>query len=565
MDIPSEIISRISILLALAVCFCILAKKIRQPLMIAYLFAGLFAGPLALGLFSDHKDIFETFSQIGIVLLLFVIGLSLNVTHVKKIGAVALVSGVGQFLFTAVLGTGMLYVMGFPFWHSFYIAVAITFSSTIIITKLLSEKKHTDTLYGRHTIGLMLVQDIIAVVVLLFLGANQGSDSILFSSLHFILTGLALVCFVALVSRTVLPVVLEYIAQSQEFLFVFSLFWCFSITVIAQMIGFSTELGALIAGVSLSSSIFQPAIAARVKPLRDFFLVLFFVILGAHLTPSNLSAVLLPAAIISLFILIGNPFILYLIFRAMKFTRRNAFMAGITAAQVSEFGFIVMALGQKQGIVGDVEIALFTLVALCTIFFSSYLVMQSESIYTFLEPYLSLGKKERFVQKEEGKKRYDVWVIGYHRIGWKICAMLKKKKISFAVIDFDPLVIAKLQNEHVHAFYGDVHDVEFLSHVGIHHAKLVISTIPDPEHQITLLHYMRSHTKRAFVIANAPEAKYMNILYSAGANYVMTPHLLGGGWIAKLIEQGKMTKKNLEQLRKEQSLEISLGLPIESL
>ncbi len=565
MDLVAEIISRIGILLGLAVVFCLVAKFLRQPLMIAYILTGLFAGPLALDLFAHDKELFDIFAHLGIILLLFVIGLSLNFTYLKRIGKIALAAGLGQVIFTATLGVGILLALNFSLESSLYLAIAITFSSTIIITKLLSEKRHTESLYGRHTIGLMLVQDIVAVVILMFLATSQTGDSFAAGVAAFFIKGALLIASTMLLARFLLPTLLDRIARSNEFLFIFSLAWCFGITALAHAIGFSLEIGAVAAGLSLGSSPYQPQIIGRIKPLRDFFLVLFFIILGSQMNASNIEAALLPGIILSLFILIGNPVILYLIFRAMKFTRRNSFLAGLTAAQVSEFGFVLMSMGHGMDRVGEHELAVFTIVAIGTIFSSSYLITYSERIFDAIEPLLSFGRKERYCQPEDRKREYRVWVVGYHRIGWKICASLKKQGASFAVIDFDPTAVSRLSADGIPAFYGDVNDAEFLSEVGIANAKIVISTIPDVEGQLTMMRAIRECNSSAFIIANAPEAKYLHALYAAGADYVMTPHLLGGGWIATLLENGHMTKRNLRKLRNEQEAEIALGLPVEHL
>ncbi len=566
MDFTSDIVVRIGILMGLAVVFSILAKLLRQPLMIAYIFTGLAAGPLALDLFSRDKELFNVFSQLGILLLLFVVGLSLNITYLRRIGKVALVTGLGQVVFTELIGFLLLSALGFGRGSALILALAITFSSTIIITKLLGEKRQTDSLYGRHAIGLMLVQDVLAIIMLVFLTtAPVGSIPFFPAAGAFLAKGLLLFAGALLTSRRVLPVIMDHVARSQEFLFVCSLAWCFGITAIAHAIGFSLEIGAVIAGLTLGSSLYQPEIAARVRPLRDFFLILFFIILGSQMNTAVIEPALVPALVLSLFILVGNPAILYILFRCMKFTRRNSFLAGLTAAQVSEFGFVLMAVGVAAGYATEHDRAVFTLVAMCTIFVSSYLITYGEQIFAAIEPLFSRGVPDHRRQKEDTERSYRIWVIGYHRIGWKICAALKDHGASFAVIDFDPEAIAKLRRQHIPAFYGDVHDIEFLAHVGIRRAKTVISTIPDPESQHVLLRYVRAHAPSAFIIANAPEAKHLTSLYAAGADYVMTPHLLGGGWIARLIEKSQITRRNLRALRKEQEAEIALGLPIEHL
>jgi voltage-gated potassium channel Kch len=368
--------------------------------------------------------------------------------------------------------------------------------------------------------------------------------------------------FIVLCSRYVLPFILSRIAHSAEFLFLFTLAWCFGITSVAKTLGFSMETGALMAGLALGSSAFQAEIMSRVKPLRDFFLILFFIILGSGMAVGSIGSVLVPAFIFSLFILVGNPLILYVLFRRMKFTRRNSFMAGLTAAQVSEFGFVLLFAGERLGIVAEKDLAFFTLVALTTIFVSSYLISYNEQIFSFFKPWFALFKKDHHLQTETEKPLYDIWVIGAHRIGWRICQALQHKKASFAVLDFNPETLATAQSAGMPTYFGDAADVEYLSELPLDKAKLVISTIPDPHDQLTFIKHVRAQSKKTYIVANLTHAKFRESLYAAGADYVMLPHVLGGELVADLIKKHSLTKKVFKDLRKEQEAEIALGFVV---
>lgn len=551
---------QLSQLLGLTTFIAFLTRILRQPLLIAYIIAGICAGPLFLNLIHKEQDIYELFSQLGVVLLLFVVGLSLNFNYLKKIGKVAIVTGVGQVVFTGIIGIIILKIIGFSLLTSIYLAIAITFSSTIIITKLLADKKDTESLYGRYTIGLMLVQDVIAIIIMIAITASNQSGSIFNSLGLLILKGIGLIAIVLFFSKIILPFLLHRVAHSSEFLFLFTLAWCFGMTSLAYLVGFSLEIGALMAGLSLGSSPYQTEISSRIKPLRDFFLILFFIILGSEMTISNFQTALLPGIILAFFILIGNPFILYALFRCMKFTRRNSFLAGLTAAQVSEFGFVLLFVGQQKGAVTQNELAIFTIVALLTIFISSYLITYNEQIYKLFSPWFQLFKPDKHKQIEEKTPEYDIWVIGYHRIGWRICEALKEKKASFAVVDFNPDTAASLRKQEIPAYFGDVADIEFLSELPLEKAKLIISTIPNVEDQLVLIRHVRSLSPKVYIMANLPLYNYREILYAAGANYVMMPHLLGGGWIAELIKKQHFSKKIFAKLRKEQQEEVKLGM-----
>ncbi|HCP08827.1 MAG TPA: hypothetical protein DIT25_03465, partial [Candidatus Moranbacteria bacterium] len=253
------------------------------------------------------------------------------------------------------------------------------------------------------------------------------------------------------------------------------------------------------------------------------------------------------------------PFILYLLFRFSKFTRKNSFLAGITAAQVSEFGFIVLFMGRQFGHVDDQTLSIFTLVALITIFSSSYLITYNERIYDkFLHPLFSRLKKDKHRQQDRASESYDAIIIGYHRIGWKICEALKEKNIKFAVIDYNPEAIGKLSSRRIPAFFGDISDLEFLESMPLEKAKLIISTIPDPDDQKCLITYVRTVNKGAVIIANLSQNLLLKDLYRAGADYVMMPHLLGGHWMSEIIKSKHWNKETFAELQKEQEAEMQL-------
>jgi len=313
------------------------------------------------------------------------------------------------------------------------------------------------------------------------------------------------------------------------------------------------EIGAIVAGIALSSSPYQLEIASRIRPLRDFFLVLFFIVLGSEMNIGNIVHLWRPGIILTLFILLGNPFILYFLFRALKFTRRNSFLSGVTAAQVSEFGFVILFTGKQMGHISGNEVPLFTFVALATIITSSYIIMYNEQVYRFLLPVFQLFGPDKRRQGEKVALSFDVWVVGYHRIGKRVCEALSEKKISFGVLDFDPIVIEELRHKKIHAIFGDIADVEFLSDLPLGSASLIIMTIPAMDDQMNLMAHVRGRNKNILLVANAYYEWEAETLYTAGADYVMMPHVLGGNWIADVLKK-KVTHKRLATLRAEQGI-----------
>lgn len=552
----AELFIQLTIILGIATIAALVLRLLRQPFIIAYLISGIIAGPALFDILSANQTIYDIFAQMGILLLLFVVGLSLNITHVRRIGKVAIVVGIVQCIITSGVGFLLLVALHLPFLTAAFVAIAATFSSTIIITKLLGDKKDTDAVYGRYTIGLMVVQDVIAIVLMLLLTTTKTYDALPITIAVLLLKGSLIILSLLIIHKYLLPRILDYVAATGELLLLFALSWCFSIAAIVHFVGFSFEIGAIAAGLMLGSSLYRTEIGSRIRPIRDFFLVIFFLLLGSKLTIPNISSAILPGLILAVFVLVGNPIILYTLFRAHRFTRRNSFLIGLTAAQVSEFGFVLLFTGIQRGLIAEETIAVFTVTALITLFTSSYLIIHNEGVYRFFLPMFLLLGKDAHQQIEERIPAYSIWVIGYHRIGWKICERLAEKKLSFAVIDFNPETIALLRRRGIPAYFGDVADVEFLSELPVHKSHLVISTIPDVEDQITIIRHIRAHSKSTYIIANLTDMEHLDTLYHVGASYVMMPHLLGGNWIAELLDHPHITRRTFARLRKHQTQEL---------
>ncbi len=554
-----NIFLQISVLLGITVSIAFIMRLLRQPLLISYLIAGIVAGPMFLNLLQHGGQTFDTLAEFGIVLLLFVVGLSLNFDHIKRIGKVAVITAFSQVIFTTGIGFLILMGLGFASSSAIFLAIALTFSSTIIIVKLLADKKDTESVYGRYTIGLMVVQDVIAIFIMMVVTSlGQGGD--IWKEIGRMVANIfIMIGFVVVMARYVVPFLLERVARSGEFLFIFTVTWCFGIASLLHWLGFSLEVGAIVAGLTLGSSPYQAEIASRIKPLRDFFIVIFFIILGSEMSLANVSEVWHIGVILSVFILVGNPFILYSAFRMLGFTRRNSFLAGVTAAQVSEFGFVLLIVGRGTGHISGPEIEIFTIVALITIIISSYGITYNEQLYRrAIHPFLNLFGRDKNKQHEKEQENYDVWVFGYHRIGWKVCEALSEKNVSFAVVDYNPDSISKLKHRGIPAFFGDAADVEFLDGLPLEKAKMVVSTIPEADDQKTLIQHIRRENKKAIIVANLYHNTHLDDLYEEGANYVMMPHLLGGQWIADVLKDKAWTKHSFKDLRKEQKEEMRL-------
>ncbi len=557
----ATIFMELSIVILLALVVTAIMQLLKQPLIIGYILTGILVSPYYLDLIQA-SDAFTTFAQIGIVLLLFMVGLNLNPRTIQTVGKTSLVTGVGQILFTSGIGFFLGILLGFPTLTAAYIAVALTFSSTIIIMKLLSDKGDLETLYGKISVGFLIVQDLIVILALMFItatvAAGPGLTSYFFSTF---LTGLGLLAILLLVSIYVLPIITNAIAKNQEFLLLFSLGWGLSLAAVSHYFNFSIEIGALVAGVTLSMSPYKYEISAKMKPLRDFFLILFFISLGSQMVFVNISSYLLPIAIFSAFILVGNPLIVMVLMGLLGYTKRNGFLAGLTVAQISEFSLILVALGARAGHVTNEILSLVAIIGLITIAGSTYLIIYANKIYPRLSKYLGVferkGKKVD-EHKYHGNDSPEIIIFGYNRIGYDIVESLKKTKKKFLVIDFDPETITKLAKEGIDCKYGDANDFELLNELDLSKIKMTVSTIPNADTNLLLIKKIRETNKKAIITVVSHQIDEVERLYEAGATYVLMPHFLGGHHMAVLIrEYGLNPKKflkekaiHLEQLKK---------------
>ncbi|MFH1364213.1 MAG: cation:proton antiporter, partial [Candidatus Aenigmatarchaeota archaeon] len=336
----NEIFVEIAVILILAIGISTIMRIFKQPMIIGYIITGILAGPYLLNVVHS-EDIVTTFSKIGIAFLLFIAGLSLNPSRMKDVGKVAIITGLAQILFTSVVGFIIAKGLGFTDIVSIYVAIALTFSSTIIIVKLISDKGDLESLYGRISLGFLLVQDIVAIVILMIVSSTVGGLSSGAVSIETIVLGLFALCALGLFTIQFLPRFAHAIAKSQEFLFLFSISWLFLFAVTFHLIGFSIEIGALIAGISLSTFPYNYEIRLKTSVLRDFFILFFFILLGAQMVFGDLTLYWFPIVIFSLFVLIGNPIIVMVIMGALRYTKRNSFFAGLSVAQISEFSLIL--------------------------------------------------------------------------------------------------------------------------------------------------------------------------------------------------------------------------------
>lgn len=541
----SGIFFDITIIVVLATALSILFRFLKQPAVLAYILAGILIGPLALLPIHGEEEI-HALGDIGITLLLFMLGLELRFKDLRSVGRVALLTGIGQIVFTSILGYLLAVVLGFSPLTSLYICIALTFSSTIIIVKLLSDKKDLNSLYGKISIGFLLVQDFVAIIALIILSgfSTGGASSLSLASFGFIMVKAALLFgVVVFLSKTILPRLVSYVAKSSEVLFLASLAWAFGIAslVSSEYVGFSIEIGGFLAGLALANTSENFHIISKVRSLRDFFITIFFVTLGMGMVFANMLAVWFPALIFSLFVLVGNPLIVMAILGRMGYRLRTSFMAGLTVAQISEFSFIVIVLGGKIGHVSETALSLITLVGAVTFVASTYMIMNAGVLYKLFSPYLGFFERSSARNKNipTVNLKDHVILIGAHRLGSGLLEALESAHEDVLVVDFDPEIIDKLKEKGTNCLFGDIADQDIQERAGVDKARIIISTIPDIDDTLHLVRAVKKSNSKAKIIVMALEAMDAKALYKEGVDYVVLPHLAGGRHLAKIIVDNK--------------------------
>ena len=391
----NQIFFEITLVLVLATVLGMIARALKQPTILGYIATGLIVGPLGLMRLNNLASI-DALAQFGIAFLLFLVGLEIDLNDIKAVGKNVILVGLGQVVLTAALGFGLALGLGFQLLPALYLGITLTFSSTIIVVKILSEKRTLGSLHGKLTVGILLIQDLIALFLLILLSSFSGAGAA--AGIPWAIFGLTLLKAVLALAlalafgRWVAPRLFRSLAGSQEMLFLTSLAWGlgFAALVALPQVGLTLEIGSFFAGLALARTVEHHQIAGRVKSLRDFFLVMFFIILGSKVALTNVAAAWVPIAVFSFFVIVGNPLIVMVLMGLRGYRARTAFLTALGMGQVSEFSLVVVTLGATLGHIGNLVVATVTAVAIVSIAVNSYLLQRGDELYRILLPFLRL-------------------------------------------------------------------------------------------------------------------------------------------------------------------------------
>src|SRR3990167_2563590 len=539
----------ISSVMVVAGIVALIMRIIRQPLIIGHIITGVLVGSTILHL-TKSQDIMQAFASIGITLLLFIIGLGLNLKVIKDIGNVASIVGFVQISLTFLFGYTVGILINFNKTESVALGIAISFSSTIIILKLLSDRREQTRLYGQIVTGVLIIQDLVAAIALLMLAARGNGTALSISAItELSIKGLLITVPILLFGGYILPRFHKILADSQEFLFLFALAWGFGIASLYGQAGFSLEVGALIAGISLAGLPYTQEISSRLRPLRDFFIVVFFVSLGSQLSFDNVLVYMPIILIIFVCVTFVKPLIVLATMGLLGYTKQVSFKTANSLGQISEFSLIFLALGYKAELISNDLVTIVTIVTLMSIAFSTYAITYSDQIYAFFEQHFDLFERKHTQGEPRARKNYELVLFGYQKGGREFLNVFKSLNKKYIVIDYDPEVIEMLEHRKIDYLYGDATDLELLKEAGIEKSKLIVSTMTDHLTNVFLIKHLEKINPSAVVLCHADSVAEAGELYEMGASYVMMPHYIGSEKISTFIKRSGLKKSEFRKFR----------------
>lgn len=548
-----NVMAEIGVILILATILAFIVRAFKQPLIPAYILAGLILGPLGLGIIKDPEAI-HVLSELGIAFLLFAVGLEINLKKLKDIGLAASLGGLIQVVSVYFVGFFISTKLGFSNFESIVLGIVLAFSSTVIVLKLLSDTEQLDTLHGRIVLGILLIQDLLIILVLSVLASPDNFSPILI--ITSLLRGAALFLIAFLAGKFVFPGMFKFAARAKELLFLASLMVLFLFAIIAYLLDFSVAIGAFVSGVALATLPYHYDISGRIDPLKTFFATLFFTSLGMQLTTINPDYMLKILWFI-LAIIVIKPIIIYLIVTLFGYEKRTAFFSGLSLGQVSEFSLILIVTPFIVGAISQEVFSTIILLTILTMILTSYLLEFQYQLYKIFLPLLKAidklipVKKKELLEYAPRNKKIDVVLVGKHRMGTILFDTLTKMRKKIMIVDNNPDIIKSLVDKKIPCIYGNMSNIEVLEKIKTGNLKTIISTVPNGHDNTYLIKYIKDKNPKIRIIVTANHVHEAAWLYNVGADYVILPHVIGGEKVASMLKRSSKSKKYWDNLKKD--------------
>ncbi|MDY6776521.1 MAG: cation:proton antiporter [Candidatus Nanohaloarchaea archaeon] len=542
-----SILFDVGVIILSATVLATAAKFLRQPLLAAYILAGILIGPEVLGI-VQNTGIIRMFAELGVAFLLFMVGLELDLSRLREVRSVVLGAALTEVLFLFSLGYFVMYLLGFRGFDAIYIGLFIAFNSTAVLVKILSDSGDLETLHGRIILGILLVEDVLVVMVLSIM--SSLSDPGLHILVASLVQGAGLFALAIVLSNYIVPHFFRLVEDSHELIFLASLSVLFAFVGAAVETGFSTAVGGFLAGISLTAFPYNVEIAERARTLRDFFVTIFFVSLGMLVSIESLYRLLVPFLILLFVVTTFKPFFVSLMVSLFRYGKRTSFYTGSSLSQISEFSMVLALLGLSLGHIGKGIFSLVTALMVVSITGTSYILKYQKTLYGFFERFMFEFEGATY---EEGRseKEDHVVLVGGHVKGRRILRILEEMDEKMVVIDHDPEVVEWARDRELDTVYGDIEDYQTMERANFGQAKAVISTVPDAEDNRFLLDHVKKDNPDAVTIVSAEDMESSLLLYEEGADYVLYPKILAAREAADMVQKVYSDGEELEEARKE--------------
>ena len=546
-SVPSDIFSQLGIIIVITAITALILRLCKQPTILAYVLVGIILGP-TLHLITNIS-IIESMSVIGVAFLLFLVGLEMDLKSLRDVAIVSTFGAAIQIALLFVTGFFIALLLGFLSIEAAYIGLLLCFSSTMVVLKILSDRRELNTLHGRIITGILLTEDIVAIFALtIFSSINDFSLNLFFIAITKFI-GLFAAAYVA--SKFIFPKLFTVAAKNQELLSITSLATCFLFAISFQYLGFSLAVGAFIGGLTIGTLQYKHEIIGKIKSLKDFFSLLFFVSLGMGISIAVLKKWWLAVTILIAIVLFIKPIIIMTVCSLFRYTKKPSFLTANGLAQVGEFGLILASQGLLLGHINQDLFSIIIFVTLTTIVLTSYSIPNALNIYNFLKKPLKIFDRlsTKTSEFQSHIKEPTIVLCGHNRIGYSILRDMHDIKKDLLVIDYNPEIINMVANQGYHCIYGEATDEEVIEHMNLPKLKIFISTIPETKDNISLIQKIRAVNKKTHILVTAQTIEESLKLYEHGADYVILPHFLGGEHVSSMITNLRKDKLNLKKER----------------
>jgi CPA2 family monovalent cation:H+ antiporter-2 len=530
----------IGLIIIIATMLSYAARLLKQPLLLAYVIAGVIIGPFGLAVISNSENI-TLLAELGVAFLLFMVGLEIDFKKLKHVGKAVVGGGILQIIITFAVGYGLAALLAMDQILSIYIGLLVAFSSTMMVTRVLVDKDEINTLQGRIMIGVLIIQDLAVILALPLLGNISGIMNMAVLA-DIVVKGLGLFCIAVVLNRFIFPKVLDYAAEAREILFLTAISICFVFIGLSSLLGFSMVIGAFIAGLALGNFPYNLEIMGETHTLMDFFSIIFFATLGMQFNPAIIMNMWPAFLILLAAIMLIKPAILAITYLLMGYGGRISTYVSVGLGQASEFSFVIAAQALLIGHISGQSYSLLVSLVITSMVLSLYVIKFKRGIHRLFTRgskvpglrKLSFAHSVQKLERHPGRQRGHVVVFGADVMGSRIINYLIRKGAKFVVAEHNPEKVKSLSSVGVNSVYGDADNEDLIKSVGTYKAKVVVITIPDADTACFIIKRTRRFNKKAKIFARAYARHEKLILMQAGADFVIVPELVSGD---KLIEQ----------------------------